>query len=411
MPSLSLEISKRTHRRFILGRQGLWPGRRWRGVHGILDAILQIESVQVDPVNIVAPSHDIVLWGRVLDYDPADLDTLLYTRRQLFDYGGNLNIFPIEERPYWLHAMRLRREEKRWKEFAENNQELIRRVRDHVAASGPTRKRDLEGEAVGNYRGSKDTGVALYYLWLTGELMSHSRVGRERVYDLAERVAPVFSQQAAPEDEAIHFLLMKEISQSGLIAASYFASVLKGLSGGRLDRAQAADRLQQLLAGGELAPVKVEGIAKTFYCLAEHAALLQDLQGGQTPSAWKPLGATTSKEVVLLSPLERVSARGRAKPIFDFDYAWEIYKPETERRYGPYTLPILYGDQLVGRIDGRLDREAGTLVINGLWFEDWFELDAQFSTAFQNGLARFLLFLGAAAVDRTAVPNYATLFA
>ena len=88
------------------------------------------------------------------------------------------------------------------------------------------------------------------------------------------------------------------------------------------------------------------------------------------PAAWAPLETTTEEEATFLSPLDPVSARGRAKPLFGFDYIWEVYKPVEKRSFGYYTMPILWGDRLVGRFDPKLDRTTGTLVINGLWLED-----------------------------------------
>ena len=99
--------------------------------------------------------------------------------------------------------------------------------------------------------------------------------------------------------------------------------------------------------------------------------------------------------MIFLSSLEYVSARGRAAKLFDFDYIWEIYKPAAKRKYGPYTMPILYGDRLVGRMDAKLDREAQVLLINGIWLEAWFDNDKKFAQALENGLARFASFLGA----------------
>src|ERR687884_251647 len=96
-----LSISKAIARRFVLGRQGLWPGRRVAGQAGVAQVIRQIGAVQIDPINVVARSHDIVLWGRVAGYQPEHLDTLLYQDRAFFDYGGGLMIYPIEELPYW----------------------------------------------------------------------------------------------------------------------------------------------------------------------------------------------------------------------------------------------------------------------------------------------------------------------
>ena len=78
-------ISTGIRRRYILGKQGLWSGRRWVGKGGTLEALRAVESVQIDPVAIIAPSHDIILWGRVLEYQPEDLNTLFYAERKLFE--------------------------------------------------------------------------------------------------------------------------------------------------------------------------------------------------------------------------------------------------------------------------------------------------------------------------------------
>ena len=115
------------------------------------------------------------------------------------------------------------------------------------------------------------------------------------------------------------------------------------------------------------------------------------------------MGPTTDDEVIFLSPLEYVSARGRAAKLFDFDYIWEIYKPQAKRVYGPYTMPILYGDRLVGRMDSRHDRKSKTLVINGLWLEDWFTAGEAFAAALNKGLARFISFLGAEKINHSAL--------
>jgi uncharacterized protein len=81
-------ISQQTARRFVLGKQGLWPGRRWKGVNGTAQAIRACEAVQLDPLNVAARSQDIVLHSRVLDYKPEYLYKVAYEERQFFDYGG-----------------------------------------------------------------------------------------------------------------------------------------------------------------------------------------------------------------------------------------------------------------------------------------------------------------------------------
>jgi len=181
----TITISKTTARRFVLGRQGLWPGRRWEGQEGTAEALRTIEAVQMDPLNVVARSHDIVLWSRVSGYRPAYLEYVLYHTRQFFDYGGGLCIYPITELPYWRLHMQRCKQEPRWAAFAETHQTLLDDVRTQLRVRGPLGNRDFTGQQrINNYRGSKDTAVALYYLWLTGEVMIHHRQGFERVYDV-----------------------------------------------------------------------------------------------------------------------------------------------------------------------------------------------------------------------------------
>ena len=140
------------------------------------------------------------------------------------------------------------------------------------------------------------------------------------------------------------------------------------------------------------------------YALGSDAEVLRDLSAGRVPKAWTPLETTTTEEVVFLAPLDHVSARGRAKVLFGFDYVWEVYKPEHQRKFGYYTLPILWGDRLVARFDSKLDRTTNTFVILGLWLEDEaLGKDEAFAEALARGFARFVTFLGASKLDATAI--------
>ncbi len=113
---------------------------------------------------------------------------------------------------------------------------------------------------------------------------------------------------------------------------------------------------------------------------------------------------TRRKKSLFLAPLDHVSARGRANSLFDFDYVWEVYKPAHLRKYGYYTLPILWGDRLVARFDSKLDRTTNTFVMLGLWLEDKaLGKDEAFAHALAKGMARFQHFLGANAIDVKAV--------
>ena len=128
------------------------------------------------------------------------------------------------------------------------------------------------------------------------------------------------------------------------------------------------------------------------------------MSAGHVPQAWTPLETTTTEEAVFLAPLDPVSARGRAKEFFGFDYVWEVYKPEPQRRFGYYALPVLWGDRLVARFDSKLDRTTNTFVILGLWLEEEaLGTDEAFAEALSAGLARFMRFLGASKLDVLAI--------
>ena len=128
------------------------------------------------------------------------------------------------------------------------------------------------------------------------------------------------------------------------------------------------------------------------------------LEKGKVPKGWNPKETTTLEEVTFLSPLDIVSARGRAQKLFDFDYKWEVYVPAPKRRWGYYVLPILYGDDLVARLDPKLDRATMTLEIRGFWYEDDAPVkDVEFANALAHGLTRFAIFLEAERVNLNSI--------
>jgi uncharacterized protein YcaQ len=400
-----LTISQDVLRRYVLCRQGLWPGRRWVGKEGADQALRQIGSLQMDPVQVIARSHDLALHSRVLDYRPQYLDALLYRDRQFFDYGGALFIYPMEELPFWRAVMPRKGLEKRYTTFAMENPELLDEVRAEIRSRGPLGNRDLEGRTrVTSYRARKDSGLALYYLWLIGELMTHSRRGFERLYDVADNIVPPELRYDATIEEAESFFAHKTGSGFGLHSQREWGRGFRWYIMRPVDAAEIRRRIDELVAAGELAPIRVEGRKDVCYVPGADVPLLGDLASGRIPQAWKPLGPTTDEEVVFLAPLESVSARGQAKSLFGFDYIWEIYKPAEKRRWGYYTLPILHGDRLVARIDPKLDRKSGTLIVNGLWLEDDQPADDDaFIAALGKGLDHFAHFHEAQQMDLSRV--------
>jgi uncharacterized protein YcaQ len=399
-------ISKRTYRRFLLASQGLWPGRRYQGLTGTESALRQMQALQLDPLVMVARSQDIAMYGRVLDYKPDLLYKMAYEKRKAFDYGGWLMMYPMHEFPYWRLHMKHRQEQGlRWEHFTHPPREVVKFVLDELREKGPLGNRDIEGDAVKvwSYRGRKETSVTLFYLWLIGEVMITNRKGFDRIYDLRERVLPPEYDYAAPVEEAEDFFGRKHIAFYGMARENGWKTGFGDFIHRKVSAQEASARIERLIGKGEVSRVRVEGFKENFLILNSDQAHLSELEAGRVPKAWKHKGPSTSEEVTFLAPLEIVSARGRAKKVFDFDYVWEVYKPAHQRKWGYYTLPILYGDDLVARMDPKHDRTTNTLQILGFWLEEDAPKDGPFADALANGLMRFATMIGAKKIDLNGV--------
>ena len=402
-----ITISKQTARRFVLGKQGLWPGRRWKGKNGTATAIRSCEAVQLDPLNVIARSQDIVLHSRVLDYKPEYLYKVAYDERQFFDYGGWLAMYPMSGLPYFRYHMEQRMHEEYVKHHVPNGyKEVLNFVRSELRARGPLGNRDFEGTRLKNwsYRGRKETSVALFDMWLSGELMIHHREGFERLYDFRENIAPKEFDYVASEKEAEKFFARKAVSFAGLLREAGVRISLDYDMHRKYSREETEKKIQGWIESGMLNRVQVEGGRETFLVLGDDVQALDTLAKGRIPKGWNPKETSTLEEVTFLAPLDIVSARGRAKKLFDFEYTWEVYTPVHKRRWGYYVLPILYGDDLVARLDPKLDRTTMTLEIKGFWHEDDAPVkDADFASALAKGLVRFAKFVNARKIKLNSI--------
>jgi uncharacterized protein YcaQ len=157
---------------------------------------------------------------------------------------------------------------------------------------------------------------------------------------------------------------------------------------------------------GDLIELTVDGWRAPRWALAEDAEDIATVARGRVPRTWKPRDTTTTEEATFLAPLDPVSARKRAASLFDFDYIWEVYTPAPKRKFGYYALPVLWGDRLVARFDGRLERATSTFAILGLWLEDAaLARDSAFIEAFARGIDRMQRFLDAQKVDPAGIPQ------
>ncbi len=327
-----------------------------------------MEHLQLDPLGIMARAQDLMLHSRVIDYTIDDWARLTYGRRKFFDWGGWLAVRPIDELPYWRNLMRRERQNGHWLEVEHEHHDAIVEMRQVLRDRGTVANRDFQMAArkrTDNYRGRKDSAVALYYLWRVGEAMVHHRERFERVYAATEAIAPADLLVEASDAETDDFMRRKHVAFEGIsaVTGSYTIHEKDGRAAAIAWRNQAIER-------GELIELTIEGWRGPRWALAEDAADIATVARGRVPRAWRPKATTTTDEATFLAPLDPVSARKRAAPLFDFDYIWEVYTPAPKRKFGYYALPVLWGDRLVARFDGRLERATSTFAILGLWLED-----------------------------------------
>ena len=279
-----ISISKTTYKRFIIGRQGLWPGRRFAGKDGVAAAIRNSEALQLDPLNVVARSQEIALWGRVLDFRPEHLYQVAYNERQFFDYGGGLFFYPMEDFPYWRAGMQHPELYPRWTNFIAEHPEVLTQVLEAIRERGPLGNRDFEGnQAVKSYRGRKDTALALYSLWLKGELMVHHRQGFDRYYDLRERVLPPQHDRIASDQEALDRFSRKVVAFLGLPREKRWPRNLLFFDM-QVSPEQAKSQLAALYEQNVFTKVNVEGSKDDWIVLSSDIPLLETIASGEIPT-------------------------------------------------------------------------------------------------------------------------------
>ena len=259
--------------------------------------------------------------------------------------AGLLFLYPMKEFPYWRAIMPRTSRYSRMVEFRKNHPSAMDETLGRLARQRGDGQPRFQGNGLSqwSYRGRKDSAVALFYLWLLGEVMITTRKGFDRVYDLRERVAPREVDFVAPIKEAEDFFARKTIAMLNLMRAKRFRVGWQDAIEREVTANEAEKKLSALIRQGTVNQLKVEGNAETWLAVDRRRPMAGIPGVSRIPKPWQPLESSTEEEVTFLAPLEMVSARGRAKQVFDFEYFWEVYKPVHQRRWGYYTLPILYG--------------------------------------------------------------------
>jgi uncharacterized protein len=390
-----VKVSAEAARRFLVARHLLAPARSLEGGRdAVLEVFRRFGSIQFDPIDVAGRTHDLMLHARVAGYRPAWCDEL-YERREVFEaYNKGLSFVFASEFPWFRAGLRPTPPP-----VIAENPEVAERVLERIGAEGPLASRDFERE-----RGSTtdwfgmptNTVRALLEAYtLTGVLGLARRDGNRRYYDLLERLLPAkLLRRDVPLPEQLRHKLHSRYRAHGLLGIGGGGDIFGGLGPAKPDPrwpghpGRTALR-EELVESGDLVPVEVEGVRGKRFVLRDEVGLLE------APPEPPP-------SVAFLPPFDPlVWDRGLLGSLFRFDYVWELFHPPAKRRWGWYVLPILFGDQLVGRIEPRIDRAGGTVQVLGLWWEDGFDPKRAdgFVDAMLDALRAYRRFAGAERVE------------
>ena len=319
----------------------------------LLEVVRRLTLLQIDPTSAIAPSADLVAWSRLgAAYRPADLRRALEDDRTLFEH--NALVRPTADLGLVLaRAVEWPRHE-RPRVWLRENDRFRRDILALLARSGPLGSRDIPDTCVvpwasTGWTNTRNVTQMLEFLMMSGEVAIAGRVGRERLWDVAERVYP--ADVVVPSaDEARRAMDERRLSALGIARSKTTAMPIEPIDVGE---------------AGE--PAVVEGTKGEWR--VDPASLRDDFAG----------------RTALLSPFDRlVYDRARALELFEFDYTLEMYKPAAKRRWGYFALPVLHHDRLVGKVDAVADRKASVLRVHAI------HEDVRFTRAMQRDVRREL---------------------
>ncbi|TWH47576.1 winged helix-turn-helix domain-containing protein [Sporomusa sp. KB1] len=359
--SENLTITKQQACRFILAHQGLWPPYELAGKSGILSYIRRVGCIQFDPLNIVGHNQELALQARISDFRPAVLQELLYKDRKLLDgWDKNMSIYCTEDWPYFL------RNREKAQHSRHNNSQLISvlpQVRKEIEERGPLSSNDLDYNQTVDWpwAPTRLSRAALESMYFRGELIIHHKSHTRKIYDLASRHLPAELLQAPDpnetEEQYHDWYVFRRIGSIGLLWNKSGDAWL-GISG--IKSRERNEALARLLKQGKVIAVQVEGIKPVLYMRSMDKPWLDNILQQED----------SSNRASVLAPLDNLLwDRQLVKELFNFDYRWEVYKPVSERNYGYYVLPVLYGEHFVARFEPGRDKQSGALIIKNWWWE------------------------------------------
>ena len=386
-------ITKEQARRFILLKQGLIGSYRYVGKDGAYEFIREAGCIQYDPVDVCGKNAELTLQSRVKGFTKKNLQDLLYKDRLLVDYADKeLSIWPSEDWPYFSFY---RERSRQMGEAFEGLEELKTEAISYIKENGPVCSDTLpiEGEIFwhssmhwsGHWdKKSPAARSVLEQLYTDGTLLIHHKNGSRKYYDLAEKYLPAEILEAEnpckDESEFMRWRVLRRIGAVGLL----WDKTSTAFVGMYLKAEERKKILSELVEEGKIIPVMVEGVKTPFFYRAEYDGIMKDVLDDK---------ADLKPRMSFIAPLDPLMwDKALIKAIFDYTYSWEIYTPAVKRKYGYYTLPIVYGDRFVGRIEVVPDKSTELLMVKGLWWESDIRVTKKLTTALEQTLKRFARF-------------------
>ena len=383
-------ITRLCARQFILAKQGLIGSYRFIGKGGACDYVRQAGCIQYDPVDVCGKNAELTLQSRVKGFRKSMLADLLYKDRLLVDYADKeLSIWPIEDWPYFSsYRDRSRKLGKTFKGIAKLRKQAI----SYIEENGPVSSDSLpiEGEIYwhssmhwsGNWdKKSQAARSILEQLYTDGELVIHHKKGSRKYYDMACKHIPQDILEAEnPCKDADSFAawrLLRRIGAVGLLWDKNSTALL----GIYINAEERKKLLSRLTCEGKICPVMVEGIKQPFYYRSEDQELMNAVIEGTLDL--KP-------RLSFIAPLDPLMwDKALVNALWDYQYTWEIYTPANKRKYGYYTLPVLFGDRFIGRIETAIDKQNGLLIVKNIWWEEGIRQTKKLEKALDKTLKEF----------------------
>lgn len=328
-------------------------------------AIRRMHVLQIDSISVVNRSPYLVLHSRVGSY-PQQWLTDLLAERKIFEYWSHAACFlPIENfghyRPFMLKRRAPDSQTSQW--LAKSNiQPAVDHVRQTIREKGEVRSADFERKdgQKGTWWEWKAEKIALEYLFDIGELIVIRRDGFQRVYASQEHAHPWDDSQTQTVEDSHKAWIEQTAMALGAARAAWYADYF------RIKKSDALKVLKELVAEGVITEVSVEGETVPYYTHRDFKATLDRIADG----------AAVPERTVLLSPFDPVVwDRNRLLAMFGMDYKIEVYTPEAKRKYGYFSLPILHGNRMVGRLDPKAHRAQGRFEVKSIHLESGVEID------------------------------------